>query len=76
MLHSGILRMTRWIDPVSPDHVVVPDVIVTTAARNGPHRPTGRAIQRDRLPIEVDMPPARMKGQHCEFTATHRDSAG
>ena len=36
----------------------------------GPHGPTRRTVQGDRLPIEVNVPPAGVEGQHRQIAAT------
>ena len=71
-LGGGILRMTTWIDPIQPNHGVVPYQVVAATAGIGPHGPTRRAGQGDRLPIEVNVPPARVERQHRQFAATAR----
>ena len=62
--------MTTWIDPTRPNHDVVPYKVVATAAGIGPHGPTRRAVQGDRLPIEVNVPSTGVERQHSQIPAT------
>ena len=62
--------MTTWIDPIQPNHGVVLYSVVAAAAGIGPHGPTRRTVQGDRLPIEVNVPPAGVEGQHRQIPAT------
>ena len=62
--------MTTWIDPTRPNHGVVPYEVVAATAGIGPHGPTRRTVQGDRLPIEVNVPPAGVEGQDRQITAT------
>ena len=62
--------MTTWIDPIRPNHGVVPYEVVAATAGIGPHGPTRRTVQGNRLPIEVNVPPAGVEGQHRQIAAT------
>ena len=55
-----------------PGHLVVPNQIVTTAIGARPDGPARRALQRHRLPIEVNVPSTGMEGQHRQITAAAR----
>ena len=68
-LDVGILGMTTRIDPIRPNHGVVPYCVVAAAAGVGPHGPTRRTVQGDRFAIEVNVPAARVKGQDGQIAA-------
>ena len=61
--------MTTWIDPIRPNHSVSPYKVVAAAAGISPYGPPGRTLQGDRLPIEVNVPPAGVEGQHGQIAA-------
>ena len=62
--------MTPWIYAIRPNHDVVSYDVVAAATGIGPHRPTRRTVQGDRLSIEVNVPPAGVKGQYRQIAAT------
>ena len=62
--------MTTWIDPIQPNHGIVPYEVVAAAAGSCPNGPTRGTIQGDRLPIEVNVPPAWVERQHRQLSAT------
>ena len=59
-----------WIDSTRPNDSVVPYEVVAAAAGIGPHGPTRRTVQRDRLAIEMNVPAAWVERQHCQIAAT------
>ena len=65
-----MLRMTTWIDPLQPNYGVVLYDVVAAATGIGPHGPTCRTVQRDSLPIEVNLPTAGVEGQHRQVATT------
>ena len=64
--------MTTWIDPIQPDHIVVLYEVVAAAAGVCPYGPARRTFQGYRLPIEVNVPSARMDGQNRQIATTTR----
>ena len=64
--------MAFWIDPIQPNHGVVFYDVVAAAAGISPHGPTRGTVKGDRLPIEVNVPPAGVEGQHCQIATTAR----
>ena len=69
-LDAGILGMMPWIDPPRPNHDVVPYEVVAATTGIGPHGPTCRIVQGNRLPIEVNVPPTGVEGQYRQIAAT------
>ena len=61
--------MTAWIDSMRPDHSVVLYEVVASAAGICPHGSSRRAVQGNRLTIEVNVPTAGVKGQDGQITA-------
>ena len=62
--------MTNWIDPIQPDHDIVPYKVVAAASGVGPYGPTGRTVQGNRLPVEIYVPSAGMERQHRQVAAS------
>ena len=62
--------MTTWIDAIRPYYDVVSDQVVAATAGISPDRPARATLQRDRFPIEMNVPPAWVKRQYGQIAAT------